>query len=191
MILVAIALAVAGLDAKDVEAAMAGQVPVHAEAFAGASGGTAGRGQASILVWRPLADVWTTLTRFEDRAEYIPRVKRLRVVERAPDRVLIWQEIDATVTTARYTAWYELDAAAHVIRWKLDPRASDNTVKAVEGDYTMVAVDERRTLLIYRTMIDAGLHVPQAIQRYMTKRSMPELLRNIKKRVESGGTWKR
>jgi hypothetical protein len=188
--LVVIALTVAGLDPKDVEAAMSGQLPVQADAFVGISGGTAGRGQGAVLIWRPIADVWATLTRFVDRPEYIPRLKKLKVLEQQPNRIRLWQEIDATVTTARYTAWYDLDAATHTIHWKLDPSAGDNTVKAVEGEYAMVAVDERRTLLVYRTTVDAGLHVPKGIQRYMTKRSVPDLLRNIKRRVESGGTWK-
>jgi hypothetical protein len=185
------ALVIAGLDPQEVELALQGGIPIRADAFKGASGGTAGRGQGAILVWRPVADVFATLSHFDDRTEYIPRVKKVVVLEQRPERVHVWQEIDATVTTARYTAWYELDAAAHVIRWKLDTNAGDNTLKGVEGDYTMIPVDAGRTILIYRAVIDSGLHVPRSIQAYMTKKSLPELLRNIKNRVESGGTWKR
>ena len=190
-VLFAGSLVVAGLDPPEVDRAMNGGIPIRADAFKGASGGTAGRGQGAILIWRPIADVFATLARFDNRTEYIPRVKKIAVLEQQPNRVHVWQEIDATVTTARYTAWYELDPVAHVIRWKLDPNAGDNTLKAVEGDYTMIPVDAGRTILIYHTLVDSGLHVPKAIQAYMTKKSLPELLRNIKNRVESGGTWKR
>ena len=184
-------VALPGVAATDIDAAMAGSVPIHAEAFADAGGFTAGKGAGVILIWRPISDVWATLAHYEDRAEYIPRLKKLKVLEQQPGRVRVWQEVDATVTTARFTAWYELDEKAHVIRWKLDPSATDNTLRDVDGAYTMVAVDDRRTLLSYRSTIGTALHVPRAIQAYMTRKSLPELLGNIKKRVESGGTWKR
>lgn len=184
-------LVVPGLLPEDVDAAMAGGVPIHAEAFTDAAGFTCGKGAGVILIWRPIADVWATLTSYEDRVEYIPRLKKLKVLERAPGRARVWQEVDATVTTARYTAWYELDEKAHVIHWKLDPSAGDNTLRDVDGEYTMVAVDEGRTLLSYRSTVGTALHVPRAIQAYMTRKSLPDLLGNIKKRVESGGKWKR
>ncbi|MEO6952067.1 MAG: SRPBCC family protein [Polyangia bacterium] len=175
----------------DVDAAMAGGVPIHAEAFTDSAGYTGGKGTGVILIWRPLADVWATLTRYDDRVEYIPRVKKLKVLGQQGNRVHVWQEIDAAVTTARFTAWYELDEKAHVIHWKLDPAAGDNTLRDVDGDYTLVAVDANRTLLSYQSTIDTAFHVPRAIQAYMTRKSLPELLGNIKKRVESGGKWKR
>ena len=183
-------LVVPGVLEADIDAAMQGKVPVHAEAFADAEGFTGGKSSGVILIWRPVADVWATLSHYDDRAEYVPRVKKVKVLEHPPGRVHVWQEIDATVATARYTAWYELDEKAHVIRWKLDRAAADNTLRDTEGDYTMVAVDAGRTLLSYHSTIDTQLHVPRAIQAYMTRKSVPALLGNIKKRVESSGTWK-
>ena len=78
-----------------------------------------------------------------------------------------------------------------MIAWKLDESAKDNSVRAVEGDYRMLELGPRETLLGYRTHIDTGLRVPQLVQSHMQKRALPELLRAIKRRVESGGTWKR
>jgi carbon monoxide dehydrogenase subunit G len=187
----AAAVALTGLSDAEMRDALAGKVPTRSETFTTDSGKSAGRGLGAIVIERPIAEVWATLSRYDDRTEYIPRLKSVQVLERQPGRARIRQEIDATVTTARYTAWYRFDEATHTISWTLDKTASDNTVSGVEGDYRLSEVAPGRTLLVYRAYVDSGLKVPQSIQQYMQRRSMPDLLRAIKKRVESGGTWKR
>jgi hypothetical protein len=187
----ALAAPVPGLSDAEIAAARAGKVPTRTDSFVNARGKSAGRGVGAIVIERPVADVFATLSRYEDRAEYIPRLKSCVVLERQGDRLRVRQEIDATVTTARYTAWYHLDEGAHAIDWKIDPSAQDNTIADVEGDYRMVALEPGRTLLVYRSYVDSGLKVPRSIQSYMARRSIPDLLGAIKKRVESGGTWKK
>lgn len=186
-----VAVALVGLSDAELRDVGAGKVVTRSEAFTTASGKSAGRGLGAIIVERPIGDVWATLARFEDRAQYIPRIESVQVLERQPDRLRVRQEIDATLTTARYTAWYRLDAAAHTISWSLDRSARDNTVADVEGDYRLSELAPGRTLLVYRTFVDSGLKVPQSIQSFMQRRAIPDLLRAIKKRVESGGTYKK
>ena len=186
-----LALSVSGLSSVEVDQALAGQVPKHTESFVSAQGKSAGRGVGAIAIERPIAEVWATLSRYDDRTEYIPRLKQLTILERIGDRMRVHHEIDATVTTARYTAWVTLDAAAYTIKWKLDQTASDNTLKDVDGGYELVSISASRTLLVYRSYVDSGLHISAAIQNYVARQAIPDLLRAIKRRVESGGTWKR
>jgi uncharacterized membrane protein len=184
-------LAFGGLTDAETNDALAGKVPTRSESFVNARGKSVGRGLGAIVIERPVADVWATLSRYEDRAEYIPRLKSVAVLERQPGRLRVRQEIDATVTTARFTAWFNFDQTTNTISWSLDKSAPDNTITETEGEYRMTTVAPGRTLLLYRTYVDSGLKVPQSIQSYMQRRSIPDLLRNIKKRVESGGTWKK
>jgi carbon monoxide dehydrogenase subunit G len=184
-------VAVAGLSDAEMRDAVAGKVPTRTEAFTNANGKSAGRGLGAIVIERPIGEVWATVARYDDRAEYIPRIKSVTILERQPGRQRVRQEIDATVTTARYTAWYRFDEATHTVSWMLDKSAGDNTVADVEGDYRLSELGPGRTLLVYRTYVDSGLKVPQSIQSYMQRRSIPDFLRAIKKRVESGGTWKK
>ena len=186
-----VAVALAGLSEADLRDVAAGKVVTRSEAFTTASGKSAGRGLGAIIVERPIGDVWATLARFEDRAEYLPRIESVQILERQPERLRVRQEIDATLTTARYTAWYRLDALAHTISWTLDRQARDNTVADVEGDYRLSELAPGRTLLVYRTFVDSGLKVPQSIQSFMQRRAIPDFLRAIKRRVESGGTYKK
>jgi carbon monoxide dehydrogenase subunit G len=184
-------LGLLGLSDAEMRDVVAGKVPTRAEAFTNASGKSVGRGLGAIVVERPIGDVWATVARYDDRAEYIPRLKSVAILERQPGRLRVRQEIDATVTTARYTAWYRIDEPTHIVSWTLDKSASDNSVADVEGDYRLTELGPDRTLLVYRTYVDSGLKVPQSIQSYMQRRSIPDLLRAIKKRVESAGTWKK
>jgi uncharacterized membrane protein len=181
----------AGLTVDEVQAALAGKVPTRTEAFTDARGRAAGRGVGAILIERPVADVWATLIRYPERAEYMPRVKSVTVLATEPTRLRVRQEIDATLTTVRYTAWFTLDPAAHVIRWKLDDTARDNSIRAVDGEYHLFELEAARTVLVYRSHVDTGLKISRAIQDYMARRSIPDLLRAIKHRVESGDTWKK
>ncbi len=180
-----------GLTDGEIADALNGKTPVRAETYTTDSGKSAGRGIGGVVIEKPVGDVWNTLSAFEKRAEFVPRIKRLDVLERQPNRVRIRQEIDATVTTARYTAWYELDETHHAMHWKIDKSAPDNTIVDVDGDYRLFELAPARTLLVYRAAVDSGAHVPQFIQNHMTKKSIPDLLASIKRRCESGDTWKR
>jgi hypothetical protein len=189
--LVAVAVAALGLTSAELEQASAGGIPTRTEAFTNERGQAAGRGWGAIVVERPIAEVWATLSRYDDRAEYVPRLKSVTVLAREPQRLRLRQEIDATVTTARYVAWFRLDEATRTISWTLDKSAPENTVKEADGDYRLAELAPGRTIVVYRAYVDSGLHVPTAIQSYLQKRSIPDLLRAIKRRVESGGTWKK
>jgi hypothetical protein len=180
-----------GLTPEELDAALRGEVPSRIESYTNRNGKDAGRGFGAIVIERPIADVWATLTRFEDRADYIPRLEKITVLERKDGAVRLHQDIDASVTTAHFTAWYRLDEVEHRVHWTLDPTAKDNTVAEVDGEYHAVALEPRRTLLVYRSYVDSGRAVPGFVQRYVAKRAVPDLLHALKKRVESGGTWKK
>ncbi len=189
--LFALAAPVLGLSQVEVEAALRGEIPARTETFTNAHGQPSGRGLGAILIQRPIAEVWATLIRYEDKPEYIPRLRSVAILEKHSDRVRIRQEIDASITTARYTAWYQFFSDEHAIRWKLDGSAADNTLADVEGEYRLVEHSPTQTLLIYRTYVDPGRAVPQFIRNYMAVKSLPKFLRAVKMRVESGGTWKK
>jgi carbon monoxide dehydrogenase subunit G len=181
----------AGLSDAELATAMNGKPAVRAEAFMSAAGKDAGRGVGAIVIDRPLADVWATLTRYDDRTEYMPRIKKVTVYEQTPYSVHVKQEVDASVTTSRYTAFVGLDTTHHVIHWQLDRGATDNTLADVDGDYHLFEVTPQRTLVVYRSYVDTGLKVPKSIQLYIARKSIPDLMTSIKSRIESGGTWKR
>lgn len=191
LLLAVIAPAASGLRDAEFAAALRGEVPTRTETFRTPRGKAAGRGVGAIVVEKSVAEVWAVLSRYEDKAEYVPRLTSVKVLEKQPDRLLVHMEVDASVTTARYTAWFKLDAAEHTIHWTLDGTARDNTLADVDGEYRLFELAPERTLVVYRTYVDTGRSVPGFIQDYMARRSIPDLLKAVKRRVESGGTWKK
>lgn len=194
LLLVGLALltpAAVGLAEAELAAALRGEVALRTETVTGPSGKAAGRGLGAIVIDRPVADVWATVSRYEDKAEYQPRLNKVEVLDRKPGLLRVRMEVDATITTARYTGLFRLDAEEHTITWTLDTSAPDNTVAAIEGGYRLFEVAPGRTLLVYRTFVDSGRAVPRFIQDYMTRKSLPNLLSSIKKRVESGGRYRK
>lgn len=187
----AIVASTVGLTDPELATALRGEVPVRTETFTAPTGKASGRGLGAIVIDRPLADVWAVMTRYEDKAEYQPRVDRVWVLDKQPDRLHVRMQVDATVTTVRYTAYFQLDHAAHTVHWTLDKAAPDNTVADIDGGYQLLEVTPTRTLVVYRTWVDSGRSVPRAIQDYMARKSIPNLLEAVKKRVESGGTWRK
>src|SRR4051812_37001923 len=102
-----------GMTDGEMRDTLAGKVPTRSESFTNERGKSVGRGWGAIVIERPIAEVWSTLIRYEDRAEYVPRVKEVTVLERQPGMMRAKQVIDASVMTARYTAWFRLDEKEH------------------------------------------------------------------------------
>jgi carbon monoxide dehydrogenase subunit G len=191
VILLALAAPVPGLTEADVAAALRGEVPARTESFTLPGGKAAGRGVGAVLVERPFSQVWSTLSRFDDKAEYMPRLKAVSVLERRPDLLRVRMVVDASITTARYTAWFRLDEKARTISWRLDRAAPDNSIADTEGGYRLIEIDRARTLVVYRSYVDTGRMLPRFIQDYLTRRSIPNLLRAIKARIETDGLYRK
>ena len=176
---------------SEVDAALHGKVPVRIERFARPDGRTAGRGVGAITVDRPIAEVWSTIIRFDDKPEYMPRMKAVTVLEKTPERLRVKMVIDASVTTAHYTLVYRIDTPEHLLSWKLDHSVPDNSIAETDGEYRLYAITPEQTLVTYSSQVDTGRSLPRFIQDYIARRSIPDLLRAIKLRVESSGLWRR
>ena len=132
-----------GLTELELAAALRGEVALRTETVTGASGKAAGRGVGAIVIERSIGDVWATVSRYDDKAEYQPRLQKVEVLERRPGLLRVRMEVDATITTARYTGHFRLDEREHSISWTLDRSATDNTVADIDGGYRMFEISPR------------------------------------------------
>lgn len=191
--LLLVAAALGGLTEEELAQALAGETPVRAETFTAKSGKSTGRGIGAIVVEKPAAAAFAVLGRYEDKAEYMPRLDKVTVHEKTPTAVRATMEIDASLTTVVYTGLFTLDPDALTISWTLDPAtpAAEQGIDETEGQWQIISLSESRTLLVYWAFVDSGRAVPKFIQRMMSVRSIPDLLQNVKRRIESDGTWKK
>lgn len=180
-----------GLTEPEFTKVMRGDVVARTENFTNEHGKSSGRGMGAVLISKPIEEIWAVVSRFEDKAEYMPRLEKVEVLDKTPERVRVRMDIDASVTKARYTAVFVLSQTAHTIHYELDRSAKDNTIADTQGSYELFAVTDGTTLLVYRTYVDTGRAIPRFIADYMARRSIPKLLTAIRKRVESGGTYRK
>lgn len=183
--------ATVGLTEPELAAALRGEVPTRSETQSTDSGQAKGQGIGAVVIDRPLAEVWAVVSHFEDKAEYMPRLEKVEVLEKSPRRLRARMTVDASVKFARYTAVFVLDPDQHTIVFSLDKTAPDNTIKDTSGGYSLFEVSAEKTLVVYRSSVDTGLKIPRFIADYMSRRSIPNLLRAIKKRVETRGLYRK
>lgn len=183
--------AAVGLTEPELAAALRGDTPTRMESVTTETGKASGRGVGAIVIDRPMAEVWSVVSHFPDKAEYMPRLEKVEVLEATKERLRAKMTVDAAVSTARYTAIFSISQAQHTIDFQLDKSASDNTIKDTVGGYALFEVSTEKTLLVYRTWVDTGRSIPRFVADYMSRKSIPNLLHAIKKRVESRGLYRK
>jgi hypothetical protein len=155
----------------------------------GKDGQTGGHAQSSILINAPIETCWKILLDYEKQQEYIPRKTVSKIVKQEGKIAYVEKEFDFYVTKVRYTMKYTLDEANHRLNFEIAPEYPHD-LKDSAGYYGFEKVSDKATLLTYVVLkVDTGVKVPQMVQEYLTSRDLPAVVVNIKKRVESGGTW--
>lgn len=178
----------AGLTPAEWAKASNGEVVVKGETFKNAEGKDSGRGRAWVVINATADACYATIHKYEDVPQYLPRVKKVSFLDKGETQMRITQEIGVVFSTYRYTMDFTFDPAAKVASWVLDPKVR-NDIKDTSGAWKFVPLDDGKTLLDYTVSVDTGMSVPRAISDYMTRKDLPDVLLNFKKRVESGGKW--
>ena len=177
------------LTVGELQSVNRGEVLALSEPFVTPSGQTAGHGFGAIAVRATLEDTWKVLAKYTDKAEYQPRVLQCTVLSDDGTVLHVAMAIDAGLATARYTGIYTRNPADHSIHWVLDRAARGNTIQDMDGSYTLQEGGPGQTLVLFTSYVDSGHFLPHFIQDYFSVKAIPELLKSIKARVESGGTW--
>ena len=189
-LLLALSLGPPVLTPAEIDRVLRGEVLARSDPSITPDGKTSGYGVGAIEIDRPVDEIWKVLANYDDKAEYQPRVQKCTVVHRDGDVLRVAMVVDATIMTVSYTGIYTLDPAAHSVHWILDRQAAGNTIQYMDGGYALIPVTQTRTILYFKTFVDSGHLIPHFLQNYFgTVRAIPDLLRAIKMRVESGGTW--
>jgi len=155
----------------------------------GVDGETRGHGEAAVLINAPVDECFRIFCDFNKMQEYLPHKTKSEVIKSSEGEALVYKELKFLFKTISFTSRYTIDKKAHRVDFEIDP-AFPHDIKASAGFYQFDAVDENRTLFSYAlTRMDSGIKIPEFIQKLMTSRDLPNVVVNVKKRIESGGTW--
>ena len=177
------------LTPAEIERVLQGEILFRSEPAVTPSGKTAGYGIGAIAIDRPLEATWSVVARYDDKAEYQPRLTRCTVVSRTGEVLRVAMAVDAALMTVTYTGIYTLDPVAHTVHWELDKQAAGNTLADMDGTTALIAAAPGKTILTFRTYVDSGHLVPHFLQNFFSANAIPDLLKAVKMRVETDGKW--
>jgi ribosome-associated toxin RatA of RatAB toxin-antitoxin module len=167
-----------------------GEVVVRGEMYTKPDGKRAGRGKAYCVVNAPPETLFATLSEYEKVPEYLPRLKRVTVLEKSGEAWRVRQELKILFKTVSYGLNLKFSAAQKRMDWVLDKK-QDNDIRDTAGSWEFLPHGAGKTLIVYTITVDTGTMIPGFLEDYLTKKDLPEVLAAMKRRVESGGKWKK
>jgi hypothetical protein len=148
-------------------------------------------GRTIALVNKPIDECFKIFCEFDKQYLYFPRITVSRVLKREGNTVVIYKEVGYAIATIRYTHILTIDPEAYRVDFVTDPKGINN-VRFSSGYFRFEKVDESRSLFTYElTKMDSGFTIPEFIKKYIASKDLPKIAINIKKRIESGGTWEK
>jgi len=148
-----------------------------------------GHGQAAIIVNAPVADCFRIFCDFNQHAKFFPRKTKSHVIKSTPTTATVEKEFNFYGFTVKYVMLYTIDAKNHRVNYQIDP-AYPHDIEDTAGFFQFEKLDDQRTLFSFAvTKLETSIAVPGFIQDYLTSRDLPALATNVKKRIESKGTW--
>jgi len=150
-----------------------------------------GSGQAMAYIKAPIDRCWEIFCHFEKSHEYFPHQFYTEVLEFSPTSVLVKKKFFFFIKKINYYVRYDLDPANYRIDYRME-KGRENDIKDTAGYFIFEKVDDNTTLFVFTvTMLETGYAVPYFIEKPLTQRSLPGQVENVRKRIESGGVWKK
>lgn len=155
-------------------------VSTAAEEASGAAGTATGWAIAKC----PPARIFAILTRHDDFAEWMPRMKAIRVLSRGERSERALQTIDASLSDISYALDYSWDPASLRVEFRL-AKDVPHELAEVEGHWQLWPLDGgKATLIEYGNKVDIGRYVPAFIRSYLSDRGLKDAVAAVRKRGE-------
>jgi hypothetical protein len=174
----------------------------------GPRGGVAGESKGVIAA--PVARVWAVLTRSNEMSEYMPNYLASWLVDRAALHEVRkkdgWQkpDLERMIHRFRLKDWRGDTVLFYNVvdlpfpfpdRWSLLNMWRDTAARAIywdevvgnlktnDGSWQLEPWDAGSTLVTYRTLTSPGLHVPEFLLEVGLTKTLPAVIKNLRKRV--------
>jgi hypothetical protein len=145
--------------------------------------------RALVLFEQPEEEVMQLLTSTTRQKEYRPELTRVEVVDTSNNANVAEYKLRFMLTSVSYRVRESWDPASGRVWWTLDP-TFDNGFDVLDGLWELRALDDRRTLGRFSTRIDLGPELPDFLQDFATRKKLPESMEQVRRWVDSGGTWR-
>jgi coenzyme Q-binding protein COQ10 len=138
------------------------------------------KAERSVVIEAPPDEVFAVIQDFDKYPEFLPEVKKVKVEPGAGDTKEVTYTIDLKAKLITYT----LRHTAHPpreLRWTF---VRGDMMKGNDGAWVLEPVPQG-TQATYKIDLKLGALVPSFVERMLADQSLPGLLQNFKKRIES------
>lgn len=168
----------------------AGEVVLVEQEYKRDSEATKGQWIALGIIDAPPEAVWEHMADVESHPEFMPRVDRAEVYLEKENRRGVREVVKVLWKEYVYHVLQEYDRGALRMTWTLD-KSKENDIKETRGGWTLRPYEDGKTLAAYQLYVDTGRLVPGPLERWLTKKDLPDVVDALRKRAESGGSYKK
>lgn len=143
---------------------------------------------ALVLFERPRNEVIRLLIQSPRQKEFRPELREARLVQEFEGGQVVHYEIRMMLMTVEYRSRHTWNFETGEVWWSLDPDY-DNDLAALEGHWEVFSLGPERSVARFGTRIDVGA-LPGFLQDYASRRKLPEAMHNVRKWIDSGGTFR-
>ncbi len=138
---------------------------------------------SSVEVQASLAEVAAKLTAISDYPQWLSSIKKVEVQESDAEgrAVKVDVSVDAGVMKDRATLTYDWSAAPATISFSLEDA---DLMTAMDGTYTLKALDEDSTLVTYQLGVELSLPVPRMMIAKTEKQTIDAALKELQAQFE-------
>lgn len=151
------------------------------------SGSKVSETQLIFFIKAPPEKIWNILMDIEKYPEFMP-VKKYYYKVKTNDYDVVHVEPEAP---SMFNVSYDLKRTFDKKNWKMYFEKVAGKIKSINGYWKFEPVDSRYTKVIYVNNVEIGIPIPNFVKDYFIKGSLNKVADNVRKRVESNGTWKR
>lgn len=134
----------------------------------------------SIVFDAPMDKAFDVIVDYERYAEFLPEVKSVRVSNRNGSTCDVHWEVDV-MKTVRYTVRMT-EARPSKVSWSF---VTGEVMKDNQGSWVLESAGPDKTKATYNVEMALGALVPKAIINKLVETSLPKMLDNFKRRIES------
>jgi carbon monoxide dehydrogenase subunit G len=146
---------------------------------------------ARLYVKASRQDCWKIIRDYNRFAEFMPKLRKCTILKREGEVYYVEYEAKVAFINAKYHLRLDGVEQYRRIEFKLD-RTKPNSIRDSNGYWLLEdAPDGSGTILNYASNVDTGIPAPESLAKKIGKESLTQVVKNVRMRIESGGTWKK
>lgn len=146
-----------------------------------------------VKIWirAPREEVWKVLRDYNHFGEFMPRVRSCAIWKQEGETYWIVYDTEVLGVQVKYHLVTRGKDKYRRIDFELDP-SRPNEIREAQGYYLLDEAPEGQgTVLSYSARVATAFPAPEFLARRVSKPNLIQVVKNVRQRVESRGTWKK